>query len=108
LHTFICTISCEEIPCRGTYLYTPPGSFNTENIEDEVFIEGPWRKEVQAYTGIYGFPRTPRSGKEDTTIWDILTNYFMNEGDVPGKTRTYKYVSVLYRTNLVIYLCGYK
>jgi hypothetical protein len=33
-----------------------------------MIIEGAWRKEVQAYTDICGFSRTPRYGKEDTAI----------------------------------------
>jgi hypothetical protein len=62
-------------------LYTPPGSFNVENIEDGMIIEGTWRKEVQANTGICGFSRTPRgTGKEGTAIRDVLMNYFMNVG----------------------------
>jgi hypothetical protein len=64
-------------------LYTPPGSFDVENIEDGMIIEGAWRQEVQAYTGICRFSRTlRRSGKEGTAIRDIFKNYFMNEGRV--------------------------
>jgi hypothetical protein len=56
--------------------YTPPGSFDVENIEDGMIIEGAWRKEVEVYTGICRFSRTPRRYHHR----DILMNYFRNEG----------------------------
>jgi hypothetical protein len=46
LHNFLRRNSMSE------NLYTPPGSFDVENIEDGMIIEGAWRKEVQAYTGM--------------------------------------------------------